>query len=266
MLTLPLMLLAVGLAQEVRTVTYEFPEEESVQGELLKPSASYILPAAEADARPCPRGHTQLDRRRGALERRPATADRTASLGDLDRCEARLLERALWERWDVALANGEEPPQDNADQAAIDALQRRAIARYDRALVSTGLSQPDRVWLARGQAALGLRDEELAWASFSALLEQCPGSPLAPLAQLQLGELAFAAMEPADALPYYQALAGTQHELATMGAYKQAWCLLMTGEEAQGIRLLMQLAEGPDGDPITGIAGEDLERLGTLPP
>ena len=40
----------------------------------------------------------------------------------------------------------------------------------------------------------------------------------------------------------------------------------MTGEEVLGIRLLMQLAEGPDGDPITGIAGEDLERLGTLPP
>lgn len=264
----PLILLfaAVALAQEPRTVVYEFPDVEPVQGELLKPSASFVLPAAEADVRPCPSGHAQLDRRRRALERRPATADRTASLGDLDRCEARLLERALWERWDVALATGDEPPQDSADLAAIDALQLRAIARYDKALVSTGLSQPDRVWLARGQAALGIRDEELAWVSFAALLEQCPGSPLAPLAQLQLGELAFAAMEPANALPYYQAVADAQHELATLGAYKQAWCLLMTGEEVLGIRLLMQLAEGPDGDPITGIAGEDLERLGTLPP
>jgi TolA-binding protein len=259
MITLTLLLIAAALAQEPRTIIYEFPEVEPVQGELLKPSASYLLPASVADARPCPARLSRLERQRRALERRRATADRTAALGDLDRCEARLTEVALWERWDAALAAGDAPPEEDADLAAIDALQRQAIARYDQALVSAELSQPDRVWMARGQAALGMRDEELAWASFQALLTQCPDSALAPMAHLQLGEQAFAEVQLDEAERHYRAI--TDGELTSFARYKLAWCRLNQGDEDGAKALFSELASGPDDDPLAVEARRDLTML-----
>lgn len=261
LIALACLLFAAALAQEPRTVTYEFPDVEPVEG-VLRPTASYVFPASIADARPPPPSLERLAGRRRALERRRESPATTVALGDLDRHEAQLRERELWASWDHALASGDEPPDDAEEQTAIDSLRREAITRYDLALASSQAPEPDRVLLARGITARLLLDRTEARGSLTALVEEHPDSRHVASAHLLLGELAYEVGEPADATEHYTAVADTEHELAPYASYMLAWCQLMWGQESEGLRRLRALAAGPDDEPLSDMARDDLERLG----
>ncbi len=258
---LTLLLIAAALAQEPRTVSYEFPEVEPVMGELVKPTISFVLPSSLAFERACPETTKALLRQRRKLARRGSVADRREGRGDMDRCEAQLLERALYTRWDEAWAAGEPTPDTALEEATIAALRGGAIALYGQALAEPSVEDPDRLLLKRAMLASALQDDAVMEEALEALVRDHPDSPHATTARFMLGELAFAQVAPAWAIPWYQEVSTEDHQLAPMAAYKLAWCLLMDGDEDAGVRQLLAIASGPEDDPLAQAARDDLARL-----
>ena len=258
---LALLFITAALAQEPKTVTYEFPDEDPIQGELVKPKLSYILPTNAAVGSASTFTIDQVQRRRRVLTQRKVTAARLIALGDLDRREAELLELALWRRWDQAWEAGVEPPNADIDteETAIATLRRDAIQHYDQALADPSVPEPDRVLLTRAMVAGTLQDDAVVRASLGTLLAQHPTSIHVPSAHLLLGEQAFALIQLEDAERHYRAITGG--ELATFAQYKLAWCLLNQGDEAGARATLTALAAGPEDHPLTAEARRDLMML-----
>ncbi len=266
MAPLLLVILSAALVTQAGEPVYEFPEVDPVEGVLVRPSASFVLGSPAVDARPCPDGEQALMRRRGALERRSVTAARLAALGDLDGCEARLLELDLMRRWDQALILGTPPGDFEAIEREVEDLRRSALDHYAAALDLPGGRDRDQVLLARAQEALLLEDDTVAQQSLEALVRDHPDSRYRVWAWFQLGELAFEMMEPGTAQGWYQQVEAAEHELSAYAAYKLAWCLVMMGQEVEGVGRLLHIAEGSDDDPIADAARSDLEQLGTVSP